>query len=220
MLGNNFKQYQGNIQFSIDKKAVESLLAFLSDNIPDFPAFLKSNTSRKLNEDRISGKLEIFLQRHARSDNSIFMFQFQTPLEGKRSTDLSVIYAAPYSTTEPFFIIEAKRLPTPGNGRDREYVQGDLGAMERFKRGHHGKNLEQSAILGYVEKEDHDHWHKQICSWITDLINANTDTSIVWDKNDLLTFLKDIQGIHTYKSLNKRAGITEIKLTHFLININ
>lgn len=220
MLGNNFKQYQGNIQFSFDKKAVESLLAFLAENIPAFPGFLKANTTGKLYEDRISGKLEIFLQRLSRSENSVFMFQFQTPLEGKRSTDISVIYAAPYSSTEPFFIIEAKRLPTPGSGREREYVHGELGAMERFKRGHHGRSLEQSAILGYIEKEDHDYWHKQIFSWITDLINSNTDTSIVWDKNDLLTFLKDINGIHTYQSVNKRSGTTEIKLTHFLININ
>lgn len=220
MLGNHFKQFQGKIQLSTHKKAIDSLLEFLSDKIVEFPAFFKANTNGKLNEDRTSSALEIFLQRQSRSSDSIFMFQFQTPLEGKRTTNISVLYASPYSSIELFFIIEAKRLPAPEKEREREYVHGELGAMERFTRGYHGKMLEQSAIIGYIEHEDCEPWRKEIKNWINDLIRSNADASIVWDNDDLLTLLTSSMSICTYSSLNKRLELTGITLTQFHLGIN
>ena len=42
-----------------------------------------------------------------------------------------------------FFSIEAKRLPTPGSKREKEYVIGSKnnGGIERFKTGKHGSRL-------------------------------------------------------------------------------
>ena len=221
MLRNYDKHYFGNIEFSTTTKAVDAVIKFLDLHLCEFPKFLKSQNLTNINENIITSKLEIFLQRQAKLTDEIFMFQFQCPeANSKRSTDMSVIYAAPFSSTESFFVIEAKTLPTPGSGREREYVQGNLGAMERFKRGHHGRSLERSAILGYVEAENYDHWHKAICSWINELIQENTDTSILWNTDDLLTFLKNVNGINLYNSLNARIGNTQIQLTHYWININ
>jgi hypothetical protein len=221
MLRNYDKRHFGNIDFSTDAKAADAVLKFLDLHLCEFPKFLKALNLRSINEDVITSKLEIYLQRQARQTDEIFMFQFQCPeTNSRRSTDMSVIYASPFSSTESLFVIEAKRLPTPGSGREREYVQGNLGAMERFKRGHHGQSLARSAIFGYVEAENYDHWHKAICSWINELIKGNTDTSIVWNTDDLLTFLKNVNGINLYNSLNARIGNTQIQLTHYWININ
>jgi hypothetical protein len=221
MLRNYDKHNLGNISFSTSQKAANAIVGFLNSHLPSFPAFLKEQKLESYNEDKVSSMLEIFLQRMAKHHNEVFMFQFQSPqANSKRTVDISVIYASPFSSTESIFAIEAKRLPTPGSGREREYVVGNLGAIERFKRCHHGKHLRYSAIFGYIEDKNFDHWHSQICSWINDLIKTNTDSIINWNKNDLLSFLKAVKGVNLYNSLNARVDKTEISLTHYWININ
>lgn len=222
MLRNYDNTYHGNIDFNIDKKAIQSLVAFLDINISKFPGFLKQTNTLSVNEDGITSKLEIFLQRQAREGNEIFMFQFQTPLlNTKRTTDISVLQTSIYSSTEPFFLIEAKRLPTPGSGREKEYVQGNHGAIERYKRSQHGKGLSISAVLGYIEdKNSFEHWQKQVCSWITDLISSNSDTTIDWVNADLLSFAESISSSNKYNSLHKRKGDCDINLIHYWLHVN
>ncbi|HRH49448.1 MAG TPA: hypothetical protein PLP23_11905 [Panacibacter sp.] len=223
MLRNYDNTYHGNIDFNIDRKAIESLVTFLDINISKFPGFLKQINTLLVNEDGITSKLEIFLQRQARQGDQIFMFQFQTPLlNTKRTTDISVVYTSLYSSTEPFFLIEAKRLPTPGNGsREREYVQGNHGAIERFKRSQHGKGLEISAVLGYIEDNNSfEHWQKKVCSWITDLINLNSDATIDWTNNDLLSFVENFSSSNKYNSLHSRRTDCDINLIHYWVNVN
>lgn len=221
MLKNYDRTYQGSIEFNTDKKAVLAILAFLEKHLVDFSAFLKKEITSTLNEDGITSILDIYLQRQARATDEIFMFQFQYPeVSSRRTTDMSVIYAAPYASTKSIFAIEAKRLPTPGSGRQREYVQGNLGAMERFKRNQHGKHLHYSAILGYVEKEDFDFWHKQICEWINNLIKSNTDSTISWNSNDLLSFINGVTNMSHYHSINSRNGSADIQLSHYWLYLN
>ncbi|MDP4264748.1 MAG: hypothetical protein Q8941_19630 [Bacteroidota bacterium] len=220
MLRNYDKTYQGNIEFNTDKKAVEAVKTFLEKHLPDFPEFLRKETTGLVNEDGISSKLEIYLQRLARVSDEIFMFQFQYPEQYKRSNDMAAVFASPIASTESIFAIEAKRLPTPGSGRQKEYVQGNLGAMERFKRNYHGKHLEHSAILGYIEKEDFDFWHNQICGWINELIATSIDATIIWNKDDLLSFLRSLSNLNLYTSINSRNGSTSIKLTHYWLYLN
>ena len=72
-------------------------------NISKFSGFLKQTNTPLLNEDGITSKLEIFLQRQAKKEDEIFMFQFQTPLSNtRRTTDISVLQTSLYSSTEPF----------------------------------------------------------------------------------------------------------------------
>lgn len=221
MLRNYDNTYQGNIDFNIDRKAIQSLVAFLDINISKFPGFLKQTNTLSLNEDGISSTLEIFLQRLSRQGDEIFMFQFQTPLlNTKRTTDISVVYTSYYSSTEPFFLIEAKRLPTPNSGREREYVQGNHGAIERYKRSQHGKGLEASAILGYIEDKSFEYWQKEVCSWITDLINSNIDDTIEWLNNDLLNHSESFSSSNKYISSHIRKNDCTIDLIHYWVYIN
>src|SRR5947199_34120 len=50
-----------------------------------------------------------------------------------------------YGDDDSFFSFEAKRLPTPGTGREKEYVTGNgikqSGGIERFKKGLHGSKI-------------------------------------------------------------------------------
>jgi hypothetical protein len=84
-----------------------------------------------------------------------------------------------------FVCIEAKRLPTPGTGRAREYVEGGGGAIERFKRGIHGADLRQFVVVAYVQEEDHAIWLQRINGWIDDRI-ADSLPLLPWDGGDRL----------------------------------
>lgn len=221
MLRNYDKRSFGNIEFSTNARAGDAVVKFLENNLHEFPKFLKHQNLSNPNEDLITSALEIYLQRQARNTDEIFMFQFQGPeRNSRRSTDISVVYASTFSSTESFFVIEAKRLPTPGSGREREYVQGNLGAIERFKRGFHGRHLEHSAIFGYIQTKTYDDWHATVSSWINELIATNTDDTIIWDHGDELTLAQNHKGVNKYTSNNSRINLPHISLTHFWININ
>jgi len=120
-------------------------------------------------------------------------------------------------------LIEAKRLPTPGSGRKKEYLEGNLGGVQRYKKGHHGKDLLESAIIGYIQdKNNCNHWYKEINSWITELINTNRESDIQWETDDYLVQKDNFNTIQKYTSKNKRIvnSITDfICLHHYLMKL-
>ncbi|WP_375579870.1 hypothetical protein ABWH96_01975 [Marivirga tractuosa] len=128
-----------------------------------------------------------------------------------------------YDEFDSFFSIEAKRLPTPGHNREREYVIGhdkSNGGIERFKKGIHGYGLRYSAIIGYVQKEDFDFWFLQINNWIDELIKTTKGEWIAEDKLKKLTVKTGTQ-IVKFESDNIRIPVKsftdKIKLLHFWI---
>lgn len=205
------------IGFSITKgKSIDSIMNFLEAKLPFFTKNIQTGLKH---EDDISQDCCIFLNREARE--TFFMFHFQYKYIGqKRSSDMSAISAEKFESKDPLIVIEAKRLPTPGSKREREYVQGNLGGIERFKRGFHGSGLQKSVVLGYVQMETFSHWHNRVCSWINDLINSNPDTSINWNSLDLLKFNTSIKGINKYSSSHSRVGEQSIELIHYWIYTN
>jgi hypothetical protein len=121
-----------------------------------------------------------------------------------------------FSRRDPFFVLEAKRLPTPGGKvRQKEYVVGKKGGIERFKRGHHGAGLSQSAMVGYVSLHDYEHWLQQVNSWIKELTGIHDN--IEWLEDDQLLRLPCPIGLGKYKSLHKRVDTTIITLYHYWI---
>ena len=201
-----------SLNFSIAKgKAIDAIVQFIESSLPGFISDLSTGLK---NEDDISQECCIYLNRAAQ--NQFFMFHFQHKYVGsKRSSDFSIISTQQFSSKEPLFVIEAKRLPTPGTGREREYVQGNLGAIERFKRGLHGKGLSRSAIIGYVQKESFEHWLNQITIWINDLIKTNADTSVVWTNSDHLKLISNGK----YFSKHTRSDEKDIELNHYWLKV-
>jgi hypothetical protein len=214
--------------------AVEKVLLFLDAYLPEFPAiFREKNSTKQLkNENLITQELEDYFQylTHKDSDH-LFMFQFQRlNLKSPHSSDIGVKSLENYDPnrlSHAFFVIEAKCLPTRKNNkenkrREKEYVSGKYGGIQRYKKGHHGNELTDSAMVGYVQKHDCSHWHTEINGWINELIETNTATDIRWDSNDLLVFEKDFNTAQKYTSNNTRLIDTKsdpIKLHHYLLNL-
>lgn len=123
-----------------------------------------------------------------------------------------------------FFSIEAKRLPTPGQNREREYVIGHNkpnGAIERFKKGIHGKNLNYAAVIGYVQNEDFDYWFLKVNGWIEELIKASPTEWMADDK--LRKIAEPNDQLAKYESDNIRipakSSSDKIRLFHFWITL-
>jgi hypothetical protein len=213
--------------------SVKKVIEFLDKHLPSFPIVFKKRTSSKTieGEDLISQELCDYLQFLTYKDG-IFMFQFQRrSFESSHSSDFAVIAVENYNLyqlSHAFFVIEAKRLPTPGKdkkniSREKEYVQGNSGGIQRYKKGNHGTGLLESAMIGYIQ-DDHNclHWQQEINKWINDLISNNTDVEICWDSSDLLNEVSNFGKIRKYDSQNTRlinSKKDSIKLHHYLMEL-
>ncbi len=207
-------------QFDIDTEdtKLRAVVEFLDTHLQNFPANFMKRTSKltKIKENLISQELEFFLNR--KSSNEVFRFKGQWQYgDSSREPDFGVYEVEdrnPFGLTREFFVIEAKLLPT---GK-KDYVVGNLGGIQRFKKGHHGKGLLESAMVGYVQKETCSHWHKKINEWINDLIQTNTDVDIIWNNADLLIHSDNFDKVQKYVSDNKREN-DSIKLHHYLMEL-
>ena len=231
MLHQNIPSNIGKTNVDTERSAVGSLVEFLDERLPQFPQFFKKQTTTKKieAEKKISRELCLFLN-DIKNPNRISLFHFYPEWDyekSHRSSDFGVIDVRTYTDSKPteaFFVIEAKRLPTPLTGREREYVEGDLGGIERYKRGHHGNGLLVSGMIGYIQdKNNCNHWYQEINKWIDNLIKTNTASDIFWDNTDLLKKSKDLTITSKYTSKNTRiVGKKQdfINLYHYLIELN
>ncbi len=134
-----------------------------------------------------------------------------------------------YTIYDPFFVIEAKRLPAPRRDREREYLTGTdrtsgsaTGGIQRFKLGLHGALVESAAIIGYVQSETTNHWFTTINNWIEDLIVSEAGTDCVWTESEKIDQLicNNVQNtafaLSTH-SRDKKCRTPTIKIHHLWI---
>lgn len=210
--------------------SIRRVIEFLDKHLPKFPDIFKRKTlSKKIEgEDLITQELYEYLQNLTYKDG-IFMFQFQRKaFKFSHSSDLGVIAVGNlYQLSHAFFLIEAKRLPTPGkdkkgNSREREYVSSDAGGIQRYKKGFHGAELSDSALIGYIQKNNCNYWHQKINDWIKELIKTNKAVDISWNEDDLLLEEKDFTNTKKYNSKNIRIGSSNtdsIRIHHYLMEL-
>lgn len=172
---NNSVQPSVEFQSLRKEQTVKAILKFLEIYLLQFNKLFLSENSPIHKEDDISRELSLFLQDNI--ENLLIHF------DAKEGVDF-VIKVKPFIlSAKPIFLIEAKRLP-PTNNKD--YVQGNTGGIERFKRElqGYGRHLLQSAMLGYIQGKSKDYWLNRINGWIDEKITNKSD--INWDNNDKL----------------------------------
>ena len=168
---------------------IYALLGFIENHLEDFVILYRQKYTDIFNEIGITQKLEMYFNPFLKVELSTFNLTKEyienTSTGQSPHCDLG-FYLDGEDTA--IFCIEAKRLPTPGSGREKEYVHspsGKSGGIERFKKEIHGKGLSHSAIFGYIQKEDFEYWFKQVNTWIDELIQDDSQ-EIDWNENDLL----------------------------------
>ena len=207
----------GRLSFgpSAEDGLVPKTLAFIRRQLPawrDDPRRPKEKSERRLNSSRCD-----FLDCRSRNDLPMARFKHESPQSGTRTADMGVhgnaeatlIGVRSYSLYKPFLVIEAKRLPAPGADREREYVTGTdrasgspTGGIQRFKLGLHGSDVEIAAMVGYIQDQSPEHWHRSINTWIDDLVGVTSPDGCVWKKADRLQSLQTHAGDRTAFSVS------------------
>lgn len=211
-------------QFDIKENThLDIVLNFLEDQVLNFALTIKFS-KEELDEESINEGLAIHLNRECVIESLPIHFHseprsFQSPgKQGKNpAVDLGIILARRNADKKSVFDIEAKRLRTPAS-KSKQYVSGKTGGIERFKREFHGKGLTESAIVGYVEDESFEFWHKKINEWIENLVANNVDSTITWKNSELLKKSSFSTGKAKCSSTNIRSQ-KPIKLHHFWVKI-
>lgn len=201
---------------------VEKLILFLEKYLPGFTK--ERNVSGSQSENDLTELLFRHLTRKARfnSENIEYHYIFQTEKSQKqkkqkghpRRMDMAARLNTVDINMEVIYCIEAKKLPTPGSGREKEYVLGKGGAIERFKNEEHGLDDEGSlirnnGIVAYITKHDFDHWHHQINQWISDA---------GWQDSEKLV-INYFSAICKLSSMHQRISGDALYLTHFWIPV-
>ncbi len=154
--------------------------------------------------------------------------------DGHRKVDLAAtpdeaidIHTNSYTIYDPLLVIEAKRLPTPGTGREKEYLTGfenRSGGVQRFRLGLHGNKLETVAMIGYVQSSSSSHWHQQVNRWISEEIESRTDKTCDWSTADELGTLSLNNELRTAlcESSHQRinAVSTQISIRHLWVEMS
>ncbi|TAF75846.1 MAG: hypothetical protein EAZ53_05205 [Bacteroidetes bacterium] len=217
---------------------IQELITFIENKLYDFPRFFRNSHFLQNLPKTIEGENTItenlcscMMERNVGhiyniTNETFYHFDFinQTQGEGHRSYDIGVsLIKTGFGSQGKFFVIEAKRLPTPGTGREKEYVTGNLGAIERFKKEVHGQELRNniSAIVGYVQTNTAQFWHDKVNSWIEEQIETSSNPDLTWTSQDKLTkdanFQKD--AVNKYTSKNKRINMKDITLLHYWMQL-
>ena len=218
-----------------DDGLVPRTLHFIREQLPawrDDP-----RRPQKVAEKGLNSSLCRFLESTARAQLPMVQFQHESLQSSERTVDIGAYPAAETATVgtrsfsiyEPFMVIECKRLPTPGGrDREREYVSGfhtngsPTGGIQRFKLGLHGGQVQDAAMIGYVEKHDFRHWHKKINRWINELTKTMSGDDASWNRTDQLGDLEQSLGTSVCVSRNSRIGdvvTPEIQLRHIWITM-
>jgi len=197
---------------------VEKLISFLEQTLPDFSH--EKVLQKESSENALTEALYKYLTRKARAEGHPFEFQPEKSQKMPKGHDKRVDMAVRINTCdidmEVIYCIEAKKLPTdsPGGAREKEYVSGQTGGIERFKNEAHGKDdagrlLPRNGMVAYVTKQGLQHWHKQINQWI---LNEK------WPQNETL-IPNYFSPIGMLTSTHLRVSGDKMQLTHFWVII-
>ena len=187
----------------------------------------------ELIEENISFYINQYTQVHTEKDlNQNFSLCMNTKVKDELFTFSNgykdIILATPHEVdfgvvldgeSKAFFVLEAKRLDTSlPRSREKEYVLGTLGGMERFKKEKHGKNLTHAGMIAYVQTDDFNTWLGKVNGWIDEEIISVTSSELTWINQDKLLVEKKETIYNTY--LSKHKCLTkDINMYHIWVDL-
>jgi len=200
---------------------VDKVLEFIDQSIPGFcPYYQTIKDSDR--ENRISD----FLVHHFQlckdeQYGGFFPCDFRKnptqELTGKE-TDIGVFVLTRGKKPMPIIEFEAKRFSESSS--NEQYVYGERGGIERFKRGHHSSHLKVCGLFGYVQSRTLAEWQTRVNDWLHHLAQYNADISIDWSGNEALQSVASFDYVNKCLSVHKRVTPYEkISLWHYFIDL-
>jgi hypothetical protein len=200
------------------------ILSFIDRNLSQFyPYYISIKDSDR--ENRISDFLIHYFQYCLRVDQTegFCPFDFRknpTQEESGKETDIGVFVLT--KSCKPVTIIEFEAKRFSKTSKYKEYVSGERGGIERFKRGEHAPHLSICGMFGYVQSRTITEWIQKINSWIIELSVTKTP-DIDWSSpEEQLTSIETFTDVEKLKSTHLRIQPQQYKsitLYHYFINL-
>ncbi len=196
-------------------------MKFVDDNISGFRQYYFSVPDLSGDENAITYHLVNYFNSllDEKEDGFIpYKFVKNPPQpDSRKETDLGVVVSSKCTPSFPIIEFEAKRLS--GSSNNSEYVYGERGGIERFKRNHHGARLSTCGMLGYVQSNQCSEWVTKINSWITAQA-AKAPADLDWkNAKELLVHSDTFDTVEKWYSVNSRIKQSSLTIYHYLIDL-
>ena len=208
----------GTSLFASWDEVKQTIVSFVDYYISGFIPYYKSQNS-PMGENRITDLLSFYFNMCTQGFAPFFFEKNPTQPTGYRESDLGV-YAKNWNMTPllPIFEFEAKKLSS--TSANQEYVYGNRGGMERFKKEKHSPHLPHCGMLGYMFSNNANYWTGKINTWITTLASQSPKDGIDWRGNDeLLQPIVSSSTVTKLMSKNKRITQPDLVIFHYLLDL-
>jgi hypothetical protein len=200
-----------------------SILFFIDKTIPGFKNYyLLINADP--HENLVSFHIVNYFNSHLQEENDgfspvQFLFVKNPPQTGsKKETDIGVVPLSKSGPLPTIIEFEAKRFCSSAN--NKEYVCGERGGIERFKRSEHGSHLSIAGMFGYIQETGFLNCAERINNWISELAISSTDSTIDWTSTEeKLLSVDELSNVTKWSSLNTRLNNNSIQLFHYLLDL-
>ncbi|MDP2338638.1 MAG: hypothetical protein Q8N05_19755 [Bacteroidota bacterium] len=205
------------------KHEVELILGFIDDNISAFCDYYQNNQDSN-KENWISNLLVRHFQICNIEQGGFLPFDFsKNPPQSQSGKETDIGVYALTRNTKPITIIEFEAKRFSETSKFKEYVSGERGGIERFKRGEHASHLWICGMFAYVQSRTSNEWIQKVNEWISELAKKNNNPEIDWtspdEKLSLISYLSP--KVELQKSVNKRKKpLDSITIYHYFINLN
>jgi hypothetical protein len=137
-----------------------------------------------------------------------------------REPDIGVFPRPIRNHLRPILVLEAKRLYD--SFHSHEYVYGNTGGIERFKRCLHAVDHNVCGMIGYIQVQDSNYWFSKVNTWIDGLAKENTDETIDWTcESEKLIPVNSFMNGQKYSSLNHRKPKDDfIRILHYFVKLS
>ena len=196
-----------------DKASIWRVISLIEENLELF----KEKYCTSKNETDLNQNFALCMNSKAKNELFGFSNEYKDIIKATpHKVDFGIV---PDEETEAFFVIEAKRLDTRLNkAREKEYIIGKLGGIERFKNQKHGGELSHVGMIGYMQTDNFDSWFAKINSWIEEEIKAPTSDDLIWEEHEKLKSDKKSKLFNTYLSQH-RCKTKDISMYHIWIDL-
>jgi hypothetical protein len=214
---------QDAISVPMDHEIIQ-VLTFVDNNIGNFFSYyatIKDSDSEDRTSDYLISHFQICNYEQSEGFFPYYFGKHPTQEHSDRETDIGVFPLARKQRLVPIIEFEAKRLSESSN--NKEYVAGERGGIERFKRAYHAPYASICGMFGYVQSRTPEHWIQKINGWIDELAKTNQDATIDWsDGNEKLMKINSFLHGEKYISNNTRKekyGNKNICIWHYFIDL-
>ena len=201
--------------------SVIRLFSFIDRTIPGFRSYYLSVKDSN-RENRISDFLVYFFNVCLLDEDGFIPYSFSknpTQQVSGQETDIGVTVLTKSVAPVTILEFEAKRLSRGSN--NKQYVSGERGGIERFKRNQHGSHLRLCGMFGYIQHPDFLNAAERINGWIAELAVSNEDATIDWTNVvERLVPVQEFLDVSKWTSVNLRGNQHAIQLYHYLIDLS